>query len=356
MSSWTHKLVMCDFPHFDAIGGLYQGKGRFVIPPPEEHRSWCLVDRSKQVVYYYWRRGSESLIKLLAACDKHGFVTDAPSWSRLSRFIWEKEISPLPSTIKPHPYAVQLAKDKRHWHYTKCVPGIYMSITEIDIKSAYAQSFANQPSIWMESPLKVIDDKGAMQRWQALYPYLDKQVRLSMIGCLSGYEFQTLTPGASPQVPLKRGVVRKVYDGGVFNTIHIALFKLYKLLKQVEAIAPEFIPRVHTDSFWVDARIPTDKLNMMLNIIKTNGFRLTVKGHGQSHLYDLNSGVIGGRLIGIPQKVLPMFDLDAIQYPDLTTYVEPLDKRFAHLEYHNERFTVGKIRAIMKLTGRTLLY
>lgn len=355
MAEYQHKLTLCDNPHFEALGALYEGGSKFVIPPPEPQRSWCLVDRNKRTVEYFWQRGSSSLPLLLAACERHGFKTDAPSWSRLCKHIWEAEIMPKPSEIKCHPYAVQLATDKRHWHKTKVTPGIYPNITEIDIKSAYAQSVANMPSLLMNSHYRAAEDGGAIHRWQALFPQLDKRTRLAMIGWLSGYEFPVLEAGVDRNAPLRRYKIRKTYDGGVFNCIHVALFKLYKLLQEVEQIDPSNVPRIHTDSLWIDSRIKTEKLETMLNRIKGERYSLSVKGHGQSNLYDLNSGVIGGRLIGIPEKVLPRFEFDRAQFPWLFKTPCELDSRFLDIPYRNERYSIAQIHAIMKRSGKTLV-
>lgn len=354
MSEYSHKLTITDFPEFEAIGALYEGGSRFVIPPPEPNRSWCLVDRNKRTVEYFWKTGSESLPLLIAACEKHGFETDAPSWSRLCRHIWESEILPKPSGIKCHPYAIKLALDKRHWHKTKVVPGVYPNITEIDIKSAYAQSFTNQPSALMHSHYRAAEDGGAIARWGSLYPHLDKRTRLAMIGWLSGYELPVLEVGLDRSAPLRRYRIRKTYDGGVFNSIHVALYKLYRMLVEVEQIDPANVPRIHTDSLWIDARIQSDKLNAMLEIIKANNFKLAVKGHGQASLYDLNSGTLGGRVIGIPQKVLPRFEFDRAQFPWLFHKVAQLDDRFLDYTYRNERYSISQIQTIMKLTGQSL--
>lgn len=355
MADWTHHITTCRHPHFEAIGNLYNPGSLFCIAPPEPLRSWCVVDRKKRHVEYYWKTGSESLVKLFEACERHGFVTDAPSWSRLCKHIWETEISPTPSKIKCHPYAVMLARDKRHWHQTKAVPGVYPNVTEIDIKSAYAQSFANQPTIWAVSNTRSEPDGGAMDRWRTVYPHLDKRVRLAMIGWLAGYEFTACEAGATIDAPLKRYTIRKTYDGGVFNAIHIALYQLYLMLKQMESVDPLNVPRIHTDSLWIDARIETSKLERMLDIVKANNYKIAVKGHGQAFLYNLNTGVLGGRAIGIPASVLPRFEYDRIQFPEMCQKVADLDARLGHLPYRNERFSISQLKEIMKLTFKDTL-
>lgn len=355
MAEWTHRITMCSHPQFEALGALMNGGSVFLIPPPEPNRSWCLVDRNKRHVEYFWKRGSESLPLLLEACDRHNFQTDGPSWSRLCKHIWETEINPTPSRFRCHPYAIKLATDKRHWHQTKCIPGLYPSITEIDIKSAYAQSFANQPSIWLKSHEEYEDDKGAIDRWKSLYPQLDKRTRLAMIGWLSGYEFTCIKAGPTATAPLIKYKIKKTYDGGVFNAIHIALYRLYQLLREVESIDPPNVPRIHTDSLWIDSRIRTDRLNTMLNCIKANNYQLAIKGHGQAHLWDLNSGCLGGRAIGIPQKVLTQFEYDRVQYPWMMEEVAPLDDRFLGYPYRNERYSITKLQAIMKMRKESLL-
>ena len=350
MAEYKHKLTVCDNPHFEAIGALYEGGSKFVIPPPEPQRSWCLVDRNKRTVEYFWQKGSESLPLLIAACEQHDFKTDAPSWSRLCRHIWETKIMPTPSDIPLHPYAIKLATDKRHWHKTKVVPGVYPNVTEIDIKSAYAQSVANMPSLLMRSHYRPADDNGAVERWAQLYPQLGKRTRLAMIGWLSGYQLPVLELGGSRDAPLRKYTIRKTYDGGVFNSIHTALYRLYRMLVDVEQIDPTNVPRIHTDSVWIDARIRTDKLNSMLNLIKGNNYKLSIKGHGQATLYDLNSGTLGGRLIGIPQKVLPRFEFDRVQFPWMFHKVAEIDDRFLGYDYRNERYSIAQVLAIMKLS------
>lgn len=352
MSDWTYELILCEHPQLSAIGTLREGGSKFAIIPPEPNRSWCVVDRNKQHVYYFWQRGSENLAKLIEACETYGFPTEAPSWSRLCKHLWKQAISPTPSKIKPNIYALTLARDKRHWHGCKCVPGIYENIAEIDIKSAYAQSVANGLSLYHGGYGKPIDDGGLIEKWRDLYPTLDKRTRLAMIGWLSTVELRSvsLEDGHNPRLVKK--TFSKIYDGGIFNSIHYALWNLFQMLTALNKIAPAMIPRIHTDSLWVDSRIDNNPLIRIFNHIKQQNFEISCKGHGQAFLYDLNTAILGGRLIGIPGKALDKFDADYHVIGQKALQVMPLDERFGHLNYRNDRYSVAQAQAIMKLRDK----
>lgn len=352
MSNWTYECVQCNHPQLSAIGTLSEGGSQFAIVPPEPNRAWTVVNRNKQHVIYFWKHGSESLTKLVEACELYDFKTEAPSWSRLCKHLWQREVSPEPSAIRPNPYALHLAKDKRHWHGCKCVPGIYENIAEIDIKSAYARSLSNLSSLYHGKFEAPIEDNGLIERWRNLYPALDKRTRLAMIGWLSTCELSSVSLSKELPGRLVKTSFTKIYDGGIFNSIHYALYKLYLMLIEVNKIAPAMIPRIHTDSLWIDSKIETTALIKIFNYLKQSNFDVTCKGHGQAFLYELNTAILGGRLIGMPGKALARFDADYHVIGQKALQVMPLDERFSHLAYKNDRYSVAQARAIMKLRNK----
>jgi len=170
-----------------------------------------------------------------------------------------------------------------------------------------------------------------------------------MIGWLSGYQLNALQVDKTNPRKLEKFVIRKTYDGGVFNCIHVALYNLYRMLRDVDAIDPDNVPRIHTDSMWIDSRIRTSNLERMLDTIKGNNFKLAVKGHGMAKMWDLNTAVLGGRLVGTPMKVISLYDFERVQFPEMMTLLTPLDERFKALPYRNERYSIKQAKGIMKI-------
>lgn len=350
-STWSHELCLSENPALESLGCLLEGGSKFMIEAPEATRAYAVIDRNRQLVRYYWHINSSTLPELMEECKTHGFPTNAPSWSRLCKHVFINEIGEGTSGIRIHPFYKGLAEQKWHWHCTRAIPGYFENVSEIDIKSAYAQSILNQPTMYRESRHACRPDNGMMERWREVYPKLSKKLRLAMVGWLSSNMMSTLVPPKPGEMMLQRKIIYKCYDGGIFNTIHEGLYSLYGMMTQLAHISLQHVPRVHTDSFWVTGDIPNNKLEAMLDLIEDKGYQCSIKGHGDAVIFDLNSAILGGHIIGIPSIAAKQFEKFCKQNPQIDWSVKDLDPRLRHLPYKNERLSLRQHQQINAMLG-----
>lgn len=347
-----YALFECDYPEAEAFQTLSDNGCGFIVPPRERGRSYTVVNQSSKLTAYYWPLKSATLQRLLSAAIKYEFPEDAPSWTRLSKYLTREFISPDRSGIAPYPLYKKYSEHKQYWHKLKCVAGSYENITELDLKSAYATAISKLPSLWLASPGNWKDDGGAIENFRALFPNLEKQLRLSLIGCWASAKLPIIRIDKENPGEFKRSIIDKTFDGGLFNSVHYALFSLSRFLTKLDEEYGSYIPRIHTDSLWVDSSIPDKMLNQLLKDIEQEGYRVAIKGHGVAWLYDINSAVLNGHVIGIPAVTLKHWQRTCDVYKQLAYKTAPLDKRFSHLDYRNERISLRQLREVLTLAER----
>lgn len=350
-----YELIETPFNEVEATGRMMSGRSTFLIPPPEHGRSFCVVDRNERKTAYFWPEKSPALLRLKEAAKSVGFPHPVPSWARVSKHICAELVCPINSGIRPNRIYTGLADSKFHWHCMKAVPGVYKNITEIDIKSAYATAIGQNPSLFLASPGNWKDDGGAIENFRAISSSLNKNMRLAFVGFLAQYKLNYWQKSKADPSKLEHQTLYHSHDGGIFNMIHYSLFKLYQLMQEIGDIGGEFCPRIHTDSFWIDERIPTARLKKIFKLLDDNGYQYTCKGHGRAHLFDLNSAILNGHLIGIPARTLSRWEKQVSDLGDVCFEVEKLDKRFEHLPYRNERFSVRQMKTMPRYNKSAII-
>lgn len=352
--AWTHSLVLSDFPQLESVGSLFSGSNLSLICPPDAGYSYCVIDKRKQHCTYYWPLHSDSLDYLFKQCSIYNFDTDAPSWSRLSKHLFRTFVTDKKSKIRPHPNFLALSRQGFHWHSTVFQNGVFNNCTELDIKAAYATKILSNQSLYMTGPARYADDSGAIERLSELLSFLDKRLRLVLIGWLSSNYLTTYEAHPSKPFHLIRKSFNTCYDGGVFNCIHWSLKQLWNDMQEFAGIAGSDCIRAHTDSLLIDEQISTKRLNALLKLIHARGYEISVKGHGQAILFELNLGILGGRIIGPVKSALPLFD-DYVRAVGPAAFALPdLDKRLAHLPYKNERLSVKQGRKMLGYSQQQL--
>lgn len=347
MSNWTYSREFSRFPLMAATGYLLQRKGRNLMYNPESKSCYTVVCNSTQHVKYFWDSENPKWQELDEVAKMMGFPGEYPSWSRLSKYVYQTHVTPHKSGIRTHRDFELMASKKFFWHFHKVIPGSHGNSTELDIKGAYAKSVTRNESLYLIAPFRPAPDGGAMERFRDLVPILPKKLRLCLIGFLS---IHTMTQWYED--PKEPGVLAKrqffnCYDGGVFNRIHASLAGLFTFLEEMEKIAQEDCIRIHTDSLLIKETIPTSNLNALMRLAKKNDFDLAVKGHGNAVLFGLNEGVLGGRIIGNPKVILHRWDAYIKGIEREATRVEQLDKRLRSLPYKNERFSIRQARELL---------
>lgn len=355
MPSWTYARVFSQFPLMAATGYTLNGKGRNLMYNPESKSCYTVVDSSQHHVRYFWDTANPKWQQLDEISEMMGFTGDCPSWSRLSKFVYETHVTDKKSGIRTHRDFELMAKIKCFWHFHKVIPGSHGNATELDIKGAYARSVTRNDSLYLVAPFRPADDGGAMDKFKKLIPILPKKLRLCLIGFLSMNSMTQWYATPNKVGELSKRTFFHCYDGGVFNRIHASLAGLYTFLGEMERIANKDCIRVHTDSLLIKESIPTANLNAMMKLAKKNDYELAVKGHGNAVLFGLNEGVLGGRIIGNPKLILRQWDDYIKGIERESTRVEELDKRLQSLPYKNERFSIRQAREIVGMMPQDIL-
>lgn len=330
-----------------ATGHTMMTPGANLIYNPESRTCFTVVDPRRQHVTYFWDTVTPQWGELDAVADLMGFPHDCASWSRLSKWVYQEHVTREISGIKPHRDFRLMSEKKFFWHFHKIVEGNHGNCTELDVKGAYARSITREESLYLEAPFRPRPDNGAMERFKALVPILPKKMRLCLIGYLaSGKMTQFYLDPARPG-SLSQREIRMCYDGGVFNRIHASLAGLYSFMHEMEMLAHDDCVRVHTDSLLIKESLPDAQLNAMLRLAKKEGYELACKGHGNAVLFNLNEGVLGGRIIGNPRLILRRWDAYIKGIEREMERVAKLDVRLEKLPYKNERYSLSQAREII---------
>lgn len=330
-----------------ATGSTMLTKGANLIYGDESRDCYTVVDPSRRHVRYYWDSDRPGWGELDGCAAMMEFPGDAPSWSRLSKFVFQRHVTEKFSGIKPHRDFVLMSEKKFFWHFHKVTPGAHSNATELDVKGAYSKAITNQPSLYLEAPFRPKDDGGAIERLRELIPLLPKKMRLCLIGYLASGKMTQFY--YNPQFPdgLQRRDVKICYDGGIFNRIHASLAGLYSFMQELTSIAGDDCIRAHTDSVLIKETIPNATLTSLLRKAKTSGYEMACKGHGNAVLFNLNEGVLGGRIIGNPKLILRRWESYIKGIELESERVFSLDSRLSHLPYKNERYSLSQARELM---------
>lgn len=355
MTDWTYSRQYSKFPLMAATGYTLDGRARNMMYNPESKYCYTVVDNSARHVRYFWDLNNPKWQELDTIAAELCFPGDCPSWSRLSKYVYETHVTPHKSGIRCHRDFEKMAKLGCFWHFHRVVPGTHGNSFELDIKGAYAKSITNTDSLWLVSPFRSADDGGAMDKLKQLIPILPKKMRLCLIGFLSSNVMTHWRRDPDNPTKLRKHSFYHCFDGGVFNRIHSSLAALYSFLHEMEMIACQDVIRIHTDSLLVKTTIPTKNLNALFRKAEKSGYELAVKGHGNAVLFDLNSGVIGGRIIGNPRSVLNQWDAYIKGVERESLRVAELDRRVAHLPYKNERFSIRQSRELIGMKPHNII-
>lgn len=322
---------------------------------PESKSCYTVVCAATQHVRYFWDTNNPKWQELDDIAKMMGFPGEYPSWSRLSKHVFEAHVTDKKSGIRTHRDFEIMADRKFFWHFHKVIPGTHGNATEIDIKGAYAKSITRNDSLYLVAPFRPADDGGAMDKFRALIPILPKKLRLCLVGFLSSRTMTQFYEDKDFPGELRKRAFYHCYDGGIFNRIHASLAGLYTFLGEMERLASADCIRIHTDSILIKETIPTSSLNAMMRLAKKNDFELAVKGHGNAVLFGLNEGVLGGRIIGNPRLILRQWDDYIRGIEREATRVEKLDKRLSSLPYKNERFSIRQARELIGMMPEDII-
>ena len=126
-----------------------------------------------------------------------------------------------------------------------------------------------------------------------------------MIGQMATHRmtFATMPNRKSGDFRLKWNTIEKVKYGYAFNRTHQAILRVYRLLEAIHKIGGDAIKRIHTDSFALSADcVPTIETEIFA-LLDDKGFGYSCKAQGTAHFFELNSGIIGRKFIGVPFEI-----------------------------------------------------
>lgn len=302
----------------DAVEELEE-KGGMLFPGKDRDSPISIVRGSIVTTYWVadsWKRGE--LIKYCRQLGFHNEEAQDMTGGRLARWYIKNALRlPYRETLPGEKY-IKLAKDGFHWHYQHCEPGNYSFGCEIDLKSAYLSALLSGESLLLNDAGQWLDDNGALERLRKHSETMPKWFRLTLLGVLAGHRLGYLHRDKSKETfELKYSEQKKIEYGCAFNAVHRAIFRNWRIMKELHEIMGTSAKRLHTDSILVciDKNYDPYQEEKMFEKIKEYGLKTTLKRSGRVALKDLNCGFIGGKLIGAKPDVME-FMRETKQLPD----------------------------------------
>ena len=271
-------------------GQLFPGRGK---------DSSHTVLRGKQIIIY-WPKNSKRRHQVKELCDFFGLESETYTGGRLARWLIENLLElPYKQTFWNKNYRA-LAKKGEHWHYLYCEPLKLFYGIEVDLKSAYFRSLLQGKSLLYYPGRGYLNDDGAIEHLAFLEPFLPKWFRLQLLGIMASWRMRFMC--RDKKNPDNKELIFKqrmhIEYNAAFNATHRAILRNYKLLAKIKEIGGEYIRRVHTDSFTMDADIPESIEISIWNYLEDNQAEWDIKGAGRCYFIDVNAGFVGRKIIG----------------------------------------------------------
>lgn len=256
-------------------------------------------------IFTYWPPQSALRAKVLSLALTFGCEHPAPTVGRVCRwFISDFLELPFEGTAWAKSYRALAAKGT-HWHYLYVdTRDSYLGV-EIDLKSAYFSSYLRGGSLLYSPRYGYLDDGLARDKLVAFLELVPKWFRLSMLGILAGHRMKFCTRGltTSGTAELLFKSIPKISYGAAFNAAHRAIVRNYKILQKVHSLGGEWVRRIHTDSFFLDAHCPDVQERRIFDYLSDKGCEFSVKGVGNAYFWDVNTGIIGRKYVGAKAEV-----------------------------------------------------
>jgi hypothetical protein len=197
-----------------------------------------------------------------------------------------------------------LAKKGYHWHYQFINTGDNGKCIEYDLSSAYMTQFMRLPSTLIANVDDSMDDNGAMERLRAIMPMFPKWLRVQLLGVIASHSRTYICRKKGDNgYEIEKKIQNSISYGACFNAAHRAILRVYRLMKRIHEIAGDYCVRMHTDSFTLKTCTPKHILLEIFDFLERNEQELQIKGIGRAFFFDLNEGIIGGKIIGAKEIV-----------------------------------------------------
>lgn len=273
-------------------------KGGQLFPARDDDGPFIHVVGS--TVYTYWPENSKRRGYVMELAKKLGFDPNIATTSRLIRFLLD-DVMTVP--YKDTYFDVKwrgLALKGDHWHYLHCIPGKYEYCIEVDLKSAYWAAFTSQPTMLLGQHKTWIDDGGALASFDTLMQDLPKAFRLAFLGSLASWRHSYWTKDkkdpSGDTLILKQQT--QIKYGAAFNATHRAILKVWKMMEAIHKITGNDCVRIHTDGVILNCMNGMPWESQLEDFILGQGFDYSIKASGDTWLMDVNSGIIGRKIMG----------------------------------------------------------
>lgn len=298
----------------DALARFLEIGGQF-YPARHPQGSNTIVCGNRTEIF--WRKDSPLRIQLMQAARLFGYESEEITASKLCRRILSDAVGLDTEGTYFSKHFQSMARDGSHWHYTYVEPGYHPYLIEFDLKSAYFTSLFHGKSLLYHERGGFQDDGGALENLKQLNSLIPKWLRLTILGVIAAHkmQFYRLSKDAEGQPNLVLSSIPKIQYGAAFNAAHKAISRTYQCMKRIHEIGGEHIKRIHTDSFALCPDVPPEKEREIFRFLEDNAYFVSVKGAGTSHFLDLNSGLIGNKVIGSRDQVLTELREKEIRIP-----------------------------------------
>ena len=144
-----------------------------------------------------------------------------------------------------------------------------------------------------------------MENLRVALDSVPKWMRLVMLGQMATHRmtFATMPNRKAGDFSLKWNTIKKVKYGFAFNRTHQAILRVYRLLEAVHKIGGNAVKRLHTDSFALSVDCLPEVEAEIFSLLDDKGFSYSCKAQGTAHFFELNSGIIGRKFVGVPFEI-----------------------------------------------------
>lgn len=282
---------------------LLCNEGGQLYPARDSHGPFVLTRGS--IITTLWPLQSPRRGKVIEMAKTLGYDPKIATTGRLVRHLVDNIVSlPYKETYFEAKWR-GLAEKGCHWHYLHCKPGTYEYCIEIDLVSAYWTALMSQPSILLGAGGKFLDDGGCLEQLNSMVGLLPKAFRLALVGSMASwrqtYFVRDKTDPKMNQITTKTR--HEIKYGAAFNAVHRAILKVWKVMEICHKIVGEDCVRIHTDGITVNCMNGMPWEQQLEDFILSQGFSYTIKAQGNTWINDVNSAIVGRKVIGVPSIV-----------------------------------------------------
>lgn len=300
------KHIAHEGTYSDALEFFKGSGGMLFAPKSEEHHTTVLVGRAIHSFYPPDSQPRKDAQRLAYDWNLPDCMREHATAGRLAKWYIDNYLRlPYHRTYFSKDYQ-KLARDGYHWHYLYARPGKYQYAFEWDLKSAYATAWSQRPSMLYHPSYGWLEDGGAAQRLGQDLPYLPKWFRLALLGVVASHkmDFYTKDKG-SMTFKLKRKTQPKISYGAAFNAAHIAIWKVWHVMRQAHEILGSHVKRVHTDGMVVSFDCMPEGLDYeVVELVEKYGFTFSIKASGPAYIKDVTSGIVGEKTFGNKKEIV----------------------------------------------------